>query len=213
MTTWWHEERLAGVLSVLRAAGVRRVLDLGCGGGDFLTLLLAEPGIKAVAGLDPDRAALEAARVRLTGAGDRLRLIEGSVLAPPPLPGFEAAVLIEVIEHLDPGGLSQLERAIFRDLAPEMVVLTTPNAEFNPLLGVPAHRFRHPDHRFEWGRAKFRDWSRGVAARTGYAVALHDLAGAHPDLGGASQMAVFTRPGGSVDGMDTSSRRHPNVST
>lgn len=194
MTTWWHAERLAGVLATLRAARVRRVLDLGCGHGDFLTLLLAEPGIEAVVGLDPERAALDTARARLAGGRDRVRLIEGSALAPPPLPDVDAAVLIEVIEHLDPGDLSLLERAVFRDLAPALVVLSTPNAEFNPLLGVPAHRFRHPGHRFEWGRAKFAHWSRGVAARAGYAVALHDLAGAHPQLGGASQMAVFTGP-------------------
>jgi small RNA 2'-O-methyltransferase len=193
MTTWWHEARLLGVLAVLREAGARRVLDLGCGAGDLVLRLLAEPGIAAVTGLDPDREALARLRARLPAGESRLRLIEGSALALPELPAHDAAVLVEVIEHLDPGALSKLERAVFHRLAPPLVVLTTPNAEFNRLLGVPTHRFRHPDHRFEWGRAKFADWARGVAARAGYAVTLHDLAGAHPDLGGASQMAVFTR--------------------
>jgi len=71
------------------------------------------------------------------------------------------------------------------------VFITTPNNEFNPLLGVPAHRFRHPGHRFEWDRRAFRRWADGVAARYRYLCACQDIAGQHPDLGGASQMARF----------------------
>ena len=74
------------------------------------------------------------------------------------------------------------------------MVLTTPNAEFNPLLGVPAHRRRHRDHRFEWTRAQFRDWCARAVRGKGYDFETTDIAGAHPELGGASQMAVFTRP-------------------
>lgn len=80
-------------------------------------------------------------------------------------------------------------------MRPDMVVITTPNADINPLLGVPPHRMRHPDHRFEWGRARFRGWCDRAARAAGYAVTLHDIAGHHPDLGGASQMAVFRRCG------------------
>jgi small RNA 2'-O-methyltransferase len=108
------------------------------------------------------------------------------------LAGFDCAVLIETIEHVDPDRLSALDRAVFRGMRPRTVVVTTPNAEFNPLLGVPPRRFRHPDHRFEWSRAKFQNWAEGVARRNGYAVRCADIGGRHPELGGASQMAVFT---------------------
>lgn len=76
-------------------------------------------------------------------------------------------------------------------MRPQTVVITTPSAEFNRLVGVPAHRFRHPDHRFEWPRHRFRRWADGIAVRAGYTAACHDIGGRHPDLGGASQMAVF----------------------
>ena len=86
-----------------------------------------------------------------------------------------------------------VERRVFQEMRPETVVITTPNGDFNPLLGVPPHRFRHPDHRFEWGRAKFRSWAERVAERNGYAVTCRDVAGAHPVHGGASQMALLKR--------------------
>jgi len=84
---------------------------------------------------------------------------------------------------------------VFQSMRPTSVLITTPNADFNSLLGVPAHRFRHPDHFFEWGRQKFRSWAEGVALRNGLAVACSDLAGEHPTHGGASQMAYFKQKG------------------
>ncbi len=197
MTSWWHTERTRGVLEVLRAQGVATVLELGCGQGDVLFEMLKLEGLEAVTGLEPDAAALERLRARLPAGEDRVTLRAGSALDPPPLPAAQAVVMVEVIEHLDPGHLSRLERTLFARLDPRLVVITTPNAELNPLLGVPAHRRRHPGHRFEWDRAQFGEWARGVAARAGRVVALSTLGGAHPDFGGASQMAVFTRPGGS----------------
>src|SRR5690606_18101978 len=111
----------------------------------------------------------------------------------PSLSGFDAAILVETIEHVDPDRLSHVERSVFHEMRPSTAVITTPNRDFNPLLGVPPHRYRHPDHRFEWGRAKFRTWVEGVARRGGYAAQCSDVAGAHPVHGGASQMAVFRR--------------------
>jgi hypothetical protein len=104
---------------------------------------------------------------------------------------FDCAILIETIEHIDPERLSMLERSVLGAMRPKTVVITTPNADFNPLLGVRPLGFRHPDHRFEWGRERFRRWAQGVAERNGYDVACSDLAGSHPVHGGASQMAVF----------------------
>ncbi len=196
MTTWWHEERLAAVRAALD--GVESLLDLGCGAGDLLIPLAQEGGIARLAGLETDAAALARARARLARLPEavqaRVTLAEGSLLAPPPaLCGFDAAVMVEVLEHLDPSRLSAMEEAVFGRIDPRLLVLTTPNAEFNALLGVPPGRMRHPGHRFEWGRAKFRAWAEGAAARWGRQVAFADIGGAHPALGGASQMAVFRR--------------------
>ena len=192
MTTWWHDERLGAVLEALR--GAARVLDVGCGAGDLVMPLLALPGVEAVVALDPDRARLEALRARLPAGEGRVTLVHGSAAGVDGrLAGFDACALVEVIEHLDPATLAAAVRGVFGLARPGLVVVTTPNAEFNPLLGVPARRFRHPGQRFEWGRAQFAGWAGGVARAHGYAVACRTIAGAHPVLGGASQMAVFRR--------------------
>lgn len=120
-------------------------------------------------------------------------LHEERLQAVPGVVGFDCAILIETIEHLDPGHLSKLEQALFRRMRPRMAVITTPNADFNPLLGVPPHRMRHPGHRFEWGRRKLRAWCDRAADAAGYVVEVQDIAGNHPALGGASQMAVFRK--------------------
>lgn len=198
MTTALHRQRLAAVLSALRETGAGRVLDLGCGEGDLLLPLLREPGLREVVGIERSPAALQTVRRALAAlppeVAGKARLIQGSMIAPDPgLAGFDAAVLSESIEHLQPDHLSGLERALFHGLRPGHVIVTTPNAEFNPLLGVPPHRLRHPDHRFEWDRSKFRAWGTGVARRNGYGIVFADIAGNHPRLGGATQMAHFRR--------------------
>ncbi|WP_209427997.1 methyltransferase domain-containing protein [Pararhodobacter sp. SW119] len=195
MTTWLHEERLEAALAEVLDAGARTILDLGCGDGDLFLRLAAEPAVARLVGIDICAASLERLRGRLArqpaAAGTielrRTSMTEGD----PGLTGFDCAVLIETIEHIDPAHLSRLERAVFGQMRPGMVVITTPNAEFNPLLGVPSHRFRHPEHRFEWPRARFRAWCRRVATGWGYGVRFRDIAGCHPDLGGATQMGVF----------------------
>lgn len=199
MTTWLHAERLAAVEAAVRETAARSVLDLGCGDGDLLLRLARTEGIGRVLGLDLDRAALERLRARLAALDPapaaRVELVHGSLTeAGAALAGFDCAVLVETIEHLAPGDLPALERAVFAAMRPAHAVITTPNAEFNRLLGVPAHRFRHPGHRFEWDRARFRIWAGAVADRHGYRVACRDIAGRHPTLGGASQMAVFADP-------------------
>jgi 2-polyprenyl-3-methyl-5-hydroxy-6-metoxy-1,4-benzoquinol methylase len=196
MATWWHSERLEAVLFALRGAKAARVLDLGCGSGDLMLPLLDLPQVSAIVGLDLDRTALARCRARVA-AHPRAAIAEvreaSMTEAHPDLAGYDCACLVETIEHLPLSALPALEKAVFGVMRPAMVLVTTPNAEFNDLLGVPRTRFRRPDHMFEWTRAQFRAWAEGVMVRQGYALRITDIAGAHPDLGGASQMAVFTR--------------------
>ncbi|MFN3655930.1 MAG: methyltransferase [Pseudolabrys sp.] len=196
MTTWLHEQRLEAASEVVLRCGARTLLDLGCGEGELLTRLVSEPRIERIVGVDMCRHALIRLRARLDALAEedmaQVELVHGSMTdGGAALTGFDCAILIETIEHIDPDRLSVLERALFAEMRPTTIVITTPNAEFNPLLGVPSHRFRHPDHRFEWDRSKFCRWAAGVAARHSYGVACRDIAGSHPALGGASQMAVF----------------------
>ena len=198
MTTWLHDQRLEAVLAALRESGAESILDLGCGDGALLMRLAQEPAVKRILGIDLSAESLCRLREKLRDlsaeAREKMELIHGSITEPPvALAGFDAAVLVETIEHIDPDRLSVVERRVFHDMRPATVVMTTPNGDFNALLGVPSHRFRHPDHRFEWGRKKFRSWIEGVAQRNSYAVACRDVAGVHPVYGGASQMAILRR--------------------
>jgi len=193
MTTALHRERLEAVVAEVLRDAPAKILDLGCGDGELILRLAGTAGLSRLVGCDTCEGSLARLRTRLALAdGVEVRL--ASALDPPrDLIGFDCVALVEVIEHLDPAHLSKLERALCVTLRPAKIVVTTPNAEFNPLLGVPAHRFRHPDHRFEWPRVKFHAWADRVAAAHGYDVAFADLGGKHPTLGGASQMAVFRR--------------------
>jgi 3' terminal RNA ribose 2'-O-methyltransferase Hen1 len=204
MTTWLHEQRIEAVLAVLRARGATTVLDLGCGAGALALRLIHERQIGHVVGVDLSADVLHDLRACLRDEPSEVRckldLVHGSMTELDGTFGrFDAAISVESIEHVEPDRLSLFERSVFANLSPATVVVTTPNRDFNGLLGVPPHRFRHPDHRFEWGRAKFRSWAAGTARRSGYDVAFHDVPGAHPTLGGATQMAVFQRRAGTWD--------------
>ena len=192
-----HARRLDAVEAVLADAGVRTVLDLGCGDGALLSRLAAWPAITRVVGVEPAAGRLAELRRRLADAdadAGKVELVEAALTDRSAVrTGFDAAVMVETLEHLPPERLGAVERAVFRAMAPGLVVVTTPNADFNDLLGVPGHRRRHPDHRFEWGRARFERWAEGVAARHGYDVERLDVAATHPTYGGPTQMAVFTR--------------------
>lgn len=196
-----HQQRLGAVLAVLKASGARRVLDLGCGEGRLLQLLLAEPAFEEIVGLDVSHRALERARERLhldrlrPRQRERIRLIHGALTyRDRRIEGFDAAAVVEVIEHLDPVRLAWFEQVVFGHARPRTLVLTTPNAEYNPRFpGLPPDGRRHPDHRFEWTRAQFRAWAERVAAQFGYSVRLLPVGPPDPELGPPTQMGVFTR--------------------
>jgi len=196
-----NEQRLEAVVAALLASGARRVLDLGCGEGRLIRRLLEERQIEEVVGLDVSIRSLECASDRLRldrmppGQASRVRLLHGSLTyRDRRLEGFDAAALVEVIEHLEPPRLQALERTIFEFARPETVVLTTPNREYNVTWqNVGAQKLRHPDHRFEWTRDEFRSWAEGVARRHGYAVQLLPVGPTDERLGSPTQMAIFDR--------------------
>ena len=171
-----NEQRLGAVLAAIRASGARRVLDLGCGEGKLLRELLKDKQFEEIVGMDVSIRSLETARDRLKldrlpdAQAARIKLIHGSLIyRDRRLEGFDAAAVVEVVEHLDPPRLSAFERAVFEFARPGTVVLTTPNREYNVMWeNVGAERLRHPDHRFEWTRQEFRDWAEGIAGRFGY---------------------------------------------
>jgi len=195
-----HDQRIGAVLSALKASGAASVLDLGCGEGRLLSLLLPEKQFARIVGMDVSHRMLEIARDRLrldrrpAAQAERLQLIHGSLTYwDERLNGFDAAALVEVIEHLDPPRLAALERVLLECARPNCVVLTTPNREYNVKWEtLPAGKFRHRDHRFEWTRSEFRSWAESVALRWGYAVKFLPVGPEDPALGAPTQMGVFS---------------------
>jgi 3' terminal RNA ribose 2'-O-methyltransferase Hen1 len=200
-----HTQRLNLVATRLKALQAKSILDLGCGEGKLLRRLLADRAFERITGMDVSHRSLEIAmsRLRLDRMPERQRkriqLIQGSLLyRDKRLSGFDAAVLVEVIEHLDPSRLVGLERVLFEFARPHHVIITTPNSEYNVLFPtLPPGKMRHADHRFEWTRPEFAKWSEATATRFGYQVTVEPVGPVDAHHGPPSQMAVFSLPASS----------------
>ncbi|MFZ4150448.1 3' terminal RNA ribose 2'-O-methyltransferase Hen1 [Streptomyces pseudogriseolus] len=199
--------RREAILAVLRASGAARVLDLGCGQGQLVQALLKDPAFTEIVGVDVSMRALTIAsrRLKLDRMGERqasrVTLLQGSLAyTDKRLKGYDAAVLCEVIEHLDLPRLPALEYAVFGSARPRTVCVTTPNVEYNVRWeSLSAGKVRHGDHRFEWTREEFRGWARTVAERHGYGVEFLPVGPDDPEVGPPTQMAVFRLGGPKPD--------------
>jgi 3' terminal RNA ribose 2'-O-methyltransferase Hen1 len=199
-----NQQRLEAVTGAVRATGGGRVVDLGCGEGRLLQLLLSEPAVSAVTGVDVSIGALERAerRLRLDQMSERrrerVRLIQGALTyTDQRLQGFDVATVVEVVEHVDPERLEAFAQVLFGHAAPATVILTTPNREHNVTFEhLGASGLRHGDHRFEWSRAELADWVAGIEEAYGYQADVSGIGVEHPEHGCPTQMVVFTATGG-----------------
>lgn len=196
-----NQQRMGAVLAALKASRARRVLDLGCGEGRLIQALLEDKQFDQIVGMDVSHRMLEivSEKLRLDRMPpmqrERIQLLHGSlVYRDERLRGFDAAAVVEVIEHLDPPRLAAFERVLFECANPATVVITTPNVEYNVKWEtLPAGKMRHRDHRFEWTRAEFQEWATRVAERFGYSVRFLPVGPVDEVAGSPTQMAVLTR--------------------
>lgn len=195
------DRRVEAVIAAVRACGAERVIDLGCGEGRFVAALAKEARLREIAGLDVSAASLARARRRLDAEHlseaqrARVRLLHGSLAyRDRRIGGFDCALLVEVVEHVDPDRLAYVERNVFVHARPATVVVTTPNREYNARFeALAAGALRHTDHRFEWTRAELRAWAERVAAAAGYSVDVSGIGDEDAELGAPTQMVVFRR--------------------
>lgn len=195
-----NERRMTRVTELVGALGAKSVVDLGCGEGRLLSHLLDVKTLDRIVGMDVSLRSLEhaSARLRFDRMAPRQRaridLLHGSlVYRDDRLKGFDAATVIEVIEHLDPHRLAALERVLFEAARPTFIVVTTPNREYNVKFeGLPAGRMRHGDHRFEWTREEFRAWCARQCERFRYTVEYHAIGDKDAQLGPPTQLALFS---------------------
>lgn len=196
-----NDERLDRVAAEVKQAGATSVVDLGCGEGKLLQRLISERGIARIVGVEvaPKVLARAADRLRIENMPDlqrrRIELLQGSlVYRDDRLGGFDAAAVVEVIEHMEADRLPAFEAAVFAHARPGTVIVTTPNREYNVLFeGLGGEKLRHPDHRFEWTRSEFEGWAKQLAERNGYTVRFEGIGPAHAEHGSPTQMGVFTQ--------------------
>lgn len=196
-----HQLRLQTVAETIKASGAQTVLDLGCGEGKLLRLLLQDSQFNQILGMDVSYRSLQNAQERLrleempSRQRERIQLKHGSLMyRDEQLAGYDAASVVEVIEHLDADRLKAFEKVLFQYAQPKMIVITTPNSEYNVMWPeLPAGQFRHTDHRFEWSRAEFQNWATHIASENGYSVRFTNLGPEAAGVGSPSQMGVFER--------------------
>jgi len=195
------DRRADAVMQALHDVRAHSVADLGCGEGALLTRLLADRTFTEIVGTDVSARSLATAERRLDlrrapdRVRDRIRLLQSSVTYEDDrIAGMDAAVLMEVIEHIDLERLAAAEHAVWGSARPGAVVVTTPNADYNALFPtLPAGHVRHADHRFEFTRAEFEEWATRVAATHGYSVTFRRVGEMDPSLGSPTQLALFVR--------------------
>ncbi|MEL7141225.1 MAG: 3' terminal RNA ribose 2'-O-methyltransferase Hen1 [Cyanobacteria bacterium J06643_4] len=196
-----NQQRMEQVVDVLKGQGAKSVIDLGCGEGSLLRMLLQARTFERVMGMDVSYRELEKAKRRLKDElspmqqQHRVDLIQGSLIyRDDRLKGYDAATVIEVIEHMDLDRLAAFERVLFEFTQPPVVIITTPNSEFNVRFAMlPAGQMRHQDHRFEWTRREFEVWAQKVCDKFHYTVTFQGIGFDDPDVGSPTQMGVFKK--------------------
>lgn len=193
-----HRQRHDRILELVRVHAPKSVVDLGCGDGKLIRQLIKIPGIERIVGMDVAYYEIEKAirKLNLEDASprqrERVQLLHGSLMyRDERLHGFDVCTVVEVVEHLDPPRLAAFERVVFLHASPRVVILTTPNREYNEMYNL--QEFRHGDHRFEWTRAEFESWASRVAETYRYQVRFEGIGESHETLGSPSQMAVFSK--------------------
>ncbi|XP_050674299.1 small RNA 2'-O-methyltransferase isoform X2 [Leptidea sinapis] len=182
---------------------LEKVVDFGYHDMSFIKYLKEVPGIKHVLGVDIETIPLQCSSLIL-GCDEHTRenplkvtLFQGNAADPDyRLIGCDAVIAIEMIEHMLPHDLERFVHTVFGFIKPRIVILTTPNADFNVMFkALENNGLRRLDHFFEWSRSQFNDWCSNIVDRyPNYTVTCKGIGPGPPDtlrLGCCSQLALF----------------------
>lgn len=198
-----NTQRLKAVKNAVIDSGASSVIDLGCGECKLTAMLLEEKQIKRICAADVAVRALEKAKQNLRYdrmppyKKSKLTLMQASLTYKDSrFSGFDCACVVEVIEHLDPQRIPAFERVVFEFAAPNTVIVTTPNKEYNTHYEwLSEGNLRHNDHRFEWSREEFAAWTEHICETFGYTVERSEIGEANEEFGAPTQMGVFRKCG------------------
>jgi hypothetical protein len=207
----WRQRR-SFAFHRIQSSDIKTVMDLGCGEGALLEILLNDTKFSFLAGVDVDSQVLAVCKKNCTPTDMdynylrelpiTLHLYKGSLSKfDDRLIGYDAITLLEVVEHLEQPELQALPEIVFGKYQPKLCIVSTPNSEFNinfPNLnyGTEQQSFRHWDHKFEWTRGEFEGWCLKICETYGYKMEISGV-GILPksifNVGFCSQICVFTR--------------------
>lgn len=176
----------------------KSVVDFGSGEGKLAVQLGFMDGIEELLAVEPSQSETLKAIRRFEKVKGQAGFIEPETLwgslfyYDERLKGKDLIILCEVIEHIDAERLPKALDTILHSYAPESLIITTPNREYNELYDMDNH-FRHDDHRFEWTRKEFQDWCSERNHQDHYELEFSGIGEEQELQGQPTQMCVFKR--------------------
>jgi len=188
---------------------VERMADFGCAEGGFVTRLKKLPYLTTLYAVDISDSSLDECQERAAPipwdiifgrfVSLELSVVKADITKNDPLfQNLDAITCIELIEHLPAEQLKCFPATVFGFFKPRIVIISTPNREFNVLFPtLKDGRFRHWDHKFEWTRDQFQPWCHDICKSYGYTVEFSGVGQTSDQtthhVGFCTQIAIFTQ--------------------
>ncbi|XP_064188156.1 small RNA 2'-O-methyltransferase isoform X1 [Anguilla rostrata] len=201
-----YKQRYQFVVEFVKRHKPKKVVDLGCADCSLLRKLKFHRDIELLVGVDIDSSVIKHKMYALAPFPSEylkpadqpltIELYQGSVTEKElRTKGFDLVTCIELIEHLPLAEVERFSEVLFGYMSPAAVIVSTPNADFNPLL-PGCSGFRHIDHKFEWTKTDFQNWALEVCRLYGYVVEFTGVGKAPSNdesIGFCSQIGVFRK--------------------
>ncbi|MGW8957419.1 3' terminal RNA ribose 2'-O-methyltransferase Hen1 [Paenibacillus sp. NPDC055715] len=201
-----NELRYQAIMNVIRKLPRRqKIVDFGSGEGKLSARMARMTGVEEIWAVEPSAQA----QVR---AMERFAKLErhADAISPTPvtgslfyydelLRGKDVMILCEVIEHVDEHRLNRVMETIVTEYQPGVLIVTTPNLEYNEVYNMDQQELRHGDHRFEWSRTEFQERCEQWIKEAPYSLSLEGVGEEVVGFGQPTQMAIFTRRKGQRD--------------